>query len=178
MEAFTEITDKIAQFIDDQQMFFVATAPRKGHINLSPKGLDTFRRIDAHTVAYLDYVGSGNETAAHLLADGRITIMFCAFGGPANIVRLYGKGEAIQPGNEEFERLKALFPDHKRLRQIMLIKVSRVQTSCGYGIPLMSYDKDRETLDKWTANQTDDEYAAYQQDKNLTSIDGLSAGMK
>ncbi|TDI62366.1 MAG: pyridoxamine 5'-phosphate oxidase family protein [Alphaproteobacteria bacterium] len=177
MDVFSEITDKIAQFIDGQQMFFVATAAGDGHINLSPKGLDTFRRIDAHTVAYLDYVGSGNETAAHLLADGRITIMFCGFDGPANIVRLYGTGEAIQPGDAEFAPLKALFPDNERLRQIMRIKVTRVQASCGYGVPLMTYDKDRETLVKWTARKSDEEYAAYQQDKNLTSIDGLPTGL-
>jgi hypothetical protein len=178
MEAFPEITDKIAAFIDAQHVFFVATAPSDGHINLSPKGLNTFRRIDANTVAYLDYVGSGNETAAHLLEDGRITVMFCAYDGPANTVRLYGTGQAIQPGDPDFDDLKALFPDHERLRQIMLIKVARVQTSCGYGVPLMTYNADRETLDKWTAGRSPDEYAAYQQDKNLTSIDGLPTGLK
>jgi len=173
MELFPEITAEIAKFIDAQQMFFVATAPKDGRVNLSPKGLDTFRVIDANTVAYLDYVGSGNETAAHLLDNGRITIMFCAFNGAANIARLFGLGEAIRPGHPDFDALRAKFGPQQRLRQIMRINVSEAQTSCGYGVPLMTYDRDRQTLDKWTASKTDEEYADYQRENNTVSLDGL-----
>jgi hypothetical protein len=175
MEVFPEITPKIADFIAAQHMFFVATAAPApdGHINLSPKGLDTFRVLDAHSVAYLDYVGSGNETAAHLLADGRITIMFCAFDGAANIARLFGRGEAIQPDHPDFAELRAQFGPQKRLRQIMRITVDEAQTSCGYGVPYMTYDRERTTLDKWTEGQTDAEYAAYQVKNNTLSKDGL-----
>ncbi len=173
MEMFSEISEKIGSFIAEQHMFFVASAGREGHINLSPKGLDTFRVIDPNQVAYLDYVGSGNETAAHLLDDGRITIMFCAFDGPANIVRLFGRGEAIREGHADFDTLRDLLPKRDRLRQIMRIKVSEIQTSCGYGVPLMQFENHRETLDKWTSSRTDEEYAAYQLENNTTSLDGL-----
>lgn len=173
MEMFSEITEKIGSFIAEQHMFFVATASREGHINLSPKGLDTFRVIDPHQVAYLDYVGSGNETAAHLLEDGRITILFCAFDGAANIVRLFGRGEAIREGHPDFETLRDQFAPRDRLRQIMRITISDAQTSCGYGVPLMQFENHRETLDKWTNSRTNEEYAAYQVENNTTSIDGL-----
>ena len=177
MEIYEEITEKISQFIAEQHVFFVATAAAETQINLSPKGLDTFRIIDRHTIAYLDYVGSGNETAAHLLADGRITVMFCAFQGAANIVRLYGTGEPVLPGDEGFDDLLALFPPQEKLRQIMRIRVDEAQTSCGYGVPLMTYDRDRETLVKWTAGKSDDEYADYQRQNNLTSKQGLPTGL-
>jgi hypothetical protein len=107
------------------------------------------------------------------LDDGRITIMFCAFDGPANIARLFGRGEALRPGHPDFDALRAQFGPQERLRQIMRIKVSEAQTSCGYGVPLMTYDSDRQTLDKWTASQTDEEYADYQRKNNTISLDGL-----
>ena len=132
---FEEITPDIKSFIENQKMFFVATAPREGHINLSPKGMDTFRVLDAHTAIYLDLTGSGNETAAHLLENGRITIMFCSFDKAAMTMRLYGRGRVIHPRDPEWDNYLAKFPPAPGVRQIMEINVERAMNSCGYAVP-------------------------------------------
>jgi hypothetical protein len=168
------ITEELQAFIKAQHVFFVATAPREGgHVNLSPKGHDCFRIFSPSQVAYLDLTGSGNETAAHLHENGRITIMFCAFDGPPNIVRLYGQGRVVLPDTAEWESLAPQFTLYKGARQIIVADIDRVQTSCGYAVPFFDYVEERETLDKWAAHKGEEGLATYRAEKNVRSIDGL-----
>src|SRR5690242_8547985 len=169
---FDAISDEHRAFITRQPMFFVATAAAEGRINLSPKGMDTFRVLGANTIAYLDLGGSGNETQAHLTADGRITIMFCAFDNPALIMRLYGHGEAILPQDAAFDALAAAFPRLPGIRQIFRITLDSVQTSCGWGVPRMTLDHPRETLVKYHAQQ-DPAARLAKISTRTASIDGL-----
>lgn len=171
---FEYIDERIKAWVKEQKIFFVSTAPLSadGHINCSPKGLDSFRVIDGNTVAYQDLTGSGIETIAHLRENGRIVIMFCAFDGPPKIVRFHGTGEVIMPGDERFEDLAAHFPDRPGTRAYILIHVSRISDSCGYSIPLYDFKEDRDVLDKWTAAKGDD-IIDYRKQKNAASIDGL-----
>jgi Pyridoxamine 5'-phosphate oxidase len=179
MQVHPEISDSIRDFIAAQHMFFVATAPldAEGHVNVSPKGMaDSFVVLGPKRVAYLDYGGSGAETIAHVRENGRITIMFAAFDGPPNILRLYGTGRAVFAGDPDFDGLRAAFPVvHNRLRAIIDVAVSRVQDSCGFAVPYMSFDGDRDRL---TANWAEKDGAAaerYWAKKNPQSIDGLPA---
>jgi predicted pyridoxine 5'-phosphate oxidase superfamily flavin-nucleotide-binding protein len=173
----TTITPDTASWIANQKMFFVATAPlsRDGHVNLSPKGLNTFRIIDDKTVAYLDLTGSGVETIAHLHENARITVMFCAFDGPPKIVRLYGTGEVLRKDESKYNELSALFTPHDAARSIIVVHIHRVSHSCGYGVPLYEFKSERDHVDKWTAAKGVDGVAAYQKEKNAVSIDGLKA---
>jgi hypothetical protein len=176
---YDQITDRLAEFIQAQPLFFVASAPlaADGHVNLSPKGLDCLRILSPTQVAYLDLTGSGNETSAHIQENGRITLMFCAFNGPPNILRLYGQGRTILPGTAEWETLRPLFPEHPGARQIVVADISRVQTSCGYAVPLMDLVGQRDTLVRWAEAKGDHELDAYRQEKNLCSIDGLPTAL-
>jgi hypothetical protein len=169
------ITPELQAFIEAQPLFFVASAPLSaaGHVNLSPKGLDTLRVLTPHRVAYLDLTGSGNETAAHLLENGRITIMFCAFAGPPRILRLYGAATVVTPLSPEWESLIAHFPAIPGVRQIIHAQISRVQTSCGFGVPLMEYTGERDTLTRWAESKGPEALSQYRRDKNAVSIDGL-----
>lgn len=172
------ITPTLAAFIERQPVFFVASAPlaADGHVNVSPKGLDAFRVLDPHTVAYLDLTGSGNETSAHLAENGRLTVMFCAFEGPPRILRLFGTGRTVLPGTPDWEALRQRFPTHHvGVRQIIVADIHRVQTSCGYGVPRMDLVEDRDTLDRWARNRGPDGLDEYRRQKNVTSIDGLTA---
>jgi Pyridoxamine 5'-phosphate oxidase len=159
-------------FIAKQAMFFTATAASEGRINLSPKGYDAFRIIADERVAYLDLGGSGNETHAHLAADGRITIMFCAFDRTALILRIYGRGRAVLPQDADWEALAAHFTLLPGTRQIFDIAVESVQTSCGWGVPVMALERERPTLVKYHA-QADPEQWAAKMATRTTSIDGL-----
>jgi hypothetical protein len=171
-EFFTALGDEHSDFIARQPLFFVATSADGARINLSPKGMDSFRILSPTQVAYLDVGGSGNETHAHLAADGRITIMLCAFDQPALILRIYGKGEAILPQDERWAKLALHFTALPGARQIFLIDVESVQTSCGWGVPLMSFERERQTLSKYHAQQ--DPAARLEVVKARTrSIDGL-----
>src|SRR5687767_3836347 len=152
-KAITEISEFNKAFIESQKVFFVATAPDEGKINLSPKGMDTFRVLSPTRVAWLNLTGSGNETAAHLLENGRITVMFCAFEGKPNILRLYGKGKSIHPRDPEWKDSIALFPRIAGERQIILIDIELVQNSCGFGVPIMEFKSEREDLRKWGENK-------------------------
>lgn len=167
------LDEQLTDWIARQHVFFVATAPREGHVNVSPKGYDTFRVIDAHTVAYLDLTGSGVETVAHVRENGRLTIMFCAFEGPPRILRLYGRGEILEPGDAGFDERRGLFPDLPGVRAVVVLHVERVSSSCGYAVPLMSYEGERETLVEWAERKGDDGLDAYRAEKNTASIDGL-----
>lgn len=170
------IIPRLQRWIEQQPMFFVGTAPTAGgRVNVSPKGYDTFSIIDENTVAYLDLTGSGAETIAHLRDNGRITIMFCAFEGPPNIVRLQGHGEAVLPGDDRFAELVARFPGFPGVRSVIVIGVERVADSCGYGVPSMQVVEQRDTLTRWAQRKTSDELIDYRRDKNASSIDGLPA---
>jgi hypothetical protein len=163
------------RFLEAQRMFFVASAPldAAGHINLSPKGVDTFRVLGPATVAYLDFNGSGVETIAHLKENGRIVLMFCAFQGPPNIYRLYGHGRAVEPHEEQFAALTAHFPPQEAMRSIIVVELTRVTDSCGYGVPLFKYEGEREQLHAWARKQGPEGLKDYRQRKNRHSIDGL-----
>ena len=174
MSDFTDhLTDDHVAFIGKQPVYFTATAAADGRINLSPKGYaDSFRVLDAHHVAWLDLGGSGNETHAHLAADGRITIMFCAFDRTALILRIYGRGRAVLPQDAEWGELSSHFTLLPGTRQIFVIDVDSVQTSCGWGVPMMTLDKERHTLVKYHAQADPDKWVAKVQGRTR-SIDGL-----
>ena len=160
-------------------MFFVATAPldAAGHINLSPKGLDSFRVIDPRTVAYLDLTGSGIETVAHLRENGRIVLLFCAFEGPPKIIRLHGRGEVVEPGDPRFGSLAARFSSFPSTRSVIVIALERISDSCGYGVPLYGYEGQRSQLIDWAERKGADGVVRYREDNNRRSIDGLQ-GLK
>jgi hypothetical protein len=177
-KTYNKLTDKLIDFIKAQKMFFVATAPRSddGHVNVSPKGYDSLVVIDEETVAWLDLGGSGIETMAHLKGNGRITIMFCAFEGPANIVRLYGKGEAVQFDDPRFPDLLKLFPAFEKARAIVTVKLDRVSDSCGWGVPFYDFKGERDQL-KRTWDHAYEKHGDAVDEKffesNAESIDGL-----
>jgi hypothetical protein len=181
MKVHERIDGRLREFIAAQPMFFVATAPSGpvGHVNVSPKGMTgTFAVLDELRVAYLDYHGSGAETTAHLRDNGRITIMFCAFQGPPNIVRLHGTGRSVPLDDPDFAALFDCFPappDTHGVRAIIDVAVRRVSDSCGYSVPLMSYEGDRDLLVRAHSRRTDDDLADYRRVKNSASIDGLPA---
>ncbi len=171
-EFFPAIDDDHRAFIARQPIFFVATAAPGARVNLSPKGMDSFRVLGANQVAFLDVAGSGNETNAHLLADGRITIMFCAFENPALILQLYGTGEPVLPQDAEWADLARHFTLLPGSRQIFRIAVESVQTSCGWGVPHMRVERERDTLVKYHTNSSDAaRFAKYA--VRTHSIDGL-----
>ena len=170
------LTPEIKEFIAGQMMFFVATAPNAGRINLSPKGMDTFRILGDQRVIYLDITGSGNETASHLFENGRITIMFCSFDKSPRIVRLYGHGRTIHPRDEQWSEYLAMFPATPGLRQIMEIDIDSAMTSCGYAVPKLDHLTERDTLRKYWEKRSDTDLDKYHRDMNERSIDGLPTG--
>ena len=171
---FEELGEKHVAMIAAQPVFFVATAAEGARINLSPKGYDCFRVLSPKRVAYLDLGGSGNETNAHLLADGRITLMFCNFQQPAQILRIYGRGEPVVPWERGWDELAAHFTLLPGTRQIFDITVDSVQTSCGFGVPVMTLEHERPTLLKYHAKADPAEWAGKFRTRR-TSIDGLPA---
>ena len=178
-KTYDAIDESLKEFISRQQMFFVATAPLAddGLINVSPKGLDSLRVLDDQTVAYADLTGSGVETISHVKENGRIVLMFCAFEGPPRIVRIHGTGDAIEPHDEEFESLRARFDDYPGVRSIIRIRASRISDSCGYGVPLYSYEGERDQLSRWADRKGPDGLERYQRDNNTESLDGLPSGL-
>ncbi len=170
----THLTPQLIEFIGRQKIFFTATAPRDGRINLSPKGHDAFRILSSNRVGYLDLTGSGNETSAHLLADGRLTFMFCAFDGPPLILRLYGRGETIAPTHPDWPQLRPLFgPPLAGERHLIVAHIESIQTSCGMAVPLYAHTADRHELLDWAEKKGPAGVAAYRAEKNTRSIDGL-----
>ncbi len=163
------------EFIEKQHIFFVATAPLSadGHVNLSPKGLDSFRVLSDTTVAYMDLISSGNETSAHILENGRITFMFCSFEGSPNILRLYGKGYTVLRDAEDWEKYSVHFNIYEGTRQIIVAEISLVQTSCGFGVPLFEYKSDRNMHLEWVEKKGQEGLEQYMMEKNLISMDGL-----
>jgi hypothetical protein len=171
------ITSELTKFLHAQPVFFVATAPlsETGHVNLSPKGHDTFRVVGPNEVMYLDLTGSGNETAAHVAENGRLTLMFCAFEGAPRIVRLFCRGRVVVRGSEEWEGALGRFPEHTGVRQIVAGQVEFVQTSCGFGVPEMSLVGERDKLAQWASAKGEDGLVVYRRTKNAKSLDGLPA---
>jgi hypothetical protein len=176
-KVYEQIDAALEKFIRAQQMFFVATAPldENGHVNVSPKGRDTLRILGPHALAYLDYVGSGAETIAHLRENGRMVLMLCAFQGPPRIVRFHGRGEVLEPHDREFSQLRDLFPPEPVARAIIRISITRIADSCGYGVPLYTFEGHRSQLPNWVERKGTQGLLQYQKDKNRVSIDGLAA---
>ncbi|WP_169951601.1 pyridoxamine 5'-phosphate oxidase family protein [Microbispora sp. H11081] len=174
---YEKLTDRLREFVTTQPVFFVATAPeRGGHVNVSPKGYaDTFAVIDDTTVAYLDLDGSGVETIAHLRENGRVTLMFCAFSGPPKIVRLFGSGRVVTPGDADFAELLTLFGPHPGVRSVIVVSCDRIADSCGYSVPFMAYEQDRTLLDEWAERKDVQQRRDYRAKHNRESIDGLPA---
>ena len=172
---YDSITDQICEFIQKQHIFFVSSAPlsASGHVNLSPKGLDSFRVLSPNRVAYMDIISSGNETSAHTLENGRITFMFCSFEGAPNILRLFGTGRTVLKGDADWPELAKNFNLISSTRQIIVAEINKVQTSCGYGVPLYEYKGDRDQHFKWAEKIGPDGLIAYRNENNLTSVDGL-----
>ncbi len=174
-KTYETLEGRVADFVRRQHLFFVATAPLadRGLLNLSPKGLDTFRILGPREVAYLDLVGSGVETIAHLRENGRIVLMFCAFEGPPNIVRLHGCGEAVEPGEPGFDSLCEKFDEYPGVRSVIRIDVKRISDSCGFGVPLFEHRGERDQLPKWSRRQGEAALREYEEKNNRVSLDGL-----
>ena len=172
---FSEIDEEIRGWIARQKIFFVSTAPMSGNgrVNVSPKGMDTFRVLGPRSVAYLDLTGSGVETIAHLRENGRITIMMCAFTGPPRIFRFYGRGEVYERGTEKYAECIPRFEELVGSRSIIHIEVDLIRDSCGYSIPLYDFRKDRDVLTKWADAKGEEDLVRYQQENNRESLDGL-----
>ncbi|HET6143579.1 MAG TPA: pyridoxamine 5'-phosphate oxidase family protein [Candidatus Acidoferrales bacterium] len=170
------IDDAARKFIEAQPLFFVASAPlaSDGRINVSPKGLDSLRVLGPNTVAYLDLTGSGIETIAHLKENGRIVLMFCAFQGPPKILRLHGRGKAVERGQAEYRDLAQQFPTYEGARAIILVEVSRVSDSCGYSVPVLKYESERNHLTAWANKLGAAGLKKYRKEKNESSIDQLT----
>lgn len=169
---FDELNDFLTDFIAEQKIFFTASAPANGRLNLSPKGMDTFRVLNSSQVAYMNLTGSGNETAAHLAENGRLTIMFCSFTEKPLILRLYGKGQAIHPRSETWSEMAPLFPESVGNRQIIVMNIESVQTACGFAVPFYEYQGEREQLAGWANHQGEDGIQTYWENRNQVSIDG------
>ncbi len=170
---YDSIDAKLTTFIQQQKLFFVSTAGAEGRVNLSPKGMDSLRVLSPTKVIWLNLTGSGNETAAHLYENGRITLMFCAFEGPPNILRLYGKGSVIHPRDvDAWNAHIGQFPENSGARQIIEVEIEMVQTSCGYAVPFYDYQGERETLARWADKKGEAGVRQYWEEKNQFSIDG------
>ncbi len=174
---YNELTTELKEFILKQKLFFVGTAAQNGTINVSPKGLDSLHILNSNKLIWLNLTGSGNETAAHLRLLNRMTIMFCAFEGKPLILRLYGTSRAYHPRDEEFKNYEGYLSKSLGSRQIIEMTIERVQTSCGFGVPIMEYKEDRDLLAKWTLNKGKEKIQEYWKEKNQFSIDGFDSGI-
>lgn len=171
-QQYSEIPDRVIDFINDQKIFFVGTATSDSRISISPKGMDSFRIIDKSRVVWLNLTGSGNETSAHIQENNRMTIMFSAFEGNPLILRLYGNAKVIHKNDKEWNALYSLFPEMTGARQIFDLNIDLIQTSCGTGVPYFDYVKDREQHKNWSINQGEDGIKKYWEKKNQKSLDG------
>lgn len=176
-ERFTCLDEKLKAFIRAQHLYFVGTAGAQGHVNVSPKGMDSFRILDDSTVVWLNLTGSGNETAAHVLENGRMTVMFCSFDKQPLIMRLFGLATVIHPRDARWAELSALFPAHPGARQVFVLALELVLTSCGYGVPYYRLEGERPTLTKWAENRGEAGIRDYWAEKNTKSIDGKDTGI-
>ncbi len=170
---YDHITDELKEFIAEQKIFFVATARCEGTINLSPKGMDSLRVLSDNKLVWLNLTGSGNETAAHLLENNRMTIMMCAFEGKPNILRLYGHATAYHPRDKEYADYIDLFPKTPGSRQIIVMDIDLVQTSCGFAVPVMEFRQERTILNEWAEKKGEEQIQNYWKEKNTISLDGF-----
>jgi len=173
MSFLKELNDNLVEFIKNQKIFFVGTAANEGTVNISPKGIDTFRVVSPSKILWLNLTGSGNETAAHLIKNDRMTILFCSFDETPLILRLYGKSKIYHTEDLEFKEFYDLFPKLPGARQIIEMEVELVQTSCGYAVPFMDFKTERNKLNKWAEDQGDELLEKYWEEKNNKSIDGF-----
>jgi hypothetical protein len=176
-ERFTQLDDKLKAFIREQHMYFVGTAGAEGFVNVSPKGMDSFRILDDTTVAWLNLTGSGNETAAHVLENSRMTVMFCSFDKQPLIMRLYGQATAVHPRDARWGELSALFPAYTGARQVFVLDLELVQTSCGYAVPYYKLKGERPTLSKWADNRGVQGIKEYWLEKNTKSLNDKDTGI-
>ncbi|MEM7404098.1 MAG: pyridoxamine 5'-phosphate oxidase family protein [Pseudomonadota bacterium] len=172
-DMYPELDDRLMRFIRAQHMFFVATACAEGYINLSPKGMDSLRIVERKRVLWLNLTGSGNETAGHVLDNGRMTLMFCSFTRQPLILRLYGQARTVHPRDEDWEMLYAEFDEWTGARQVFDMQIELVQTSCGYAVPHYSFESERETLTAWAEKRGRDGIEKYWQDRNARTLNGF-----
>lgn len=173
----TEISPELKDFILKQKVFFVGTAANEGRVNVSPKGMDSFRVVDSNKIVWLNLTGSGNETAAHLIKNNRMTIMFCAFEEKPLILRLYGTASAYHQRDETFHKYIDMFPKIVGARQIMEMEVDLVQTSCGFAVPFMDFKEERTQLKSWAEKQGEEKLITYREEKNSVSLDNFDTGL-
>lgn len=171
-QLFPALKERHIAFIEQQHIYFVATAPKDGRINLSPKGLDSIRVLNNNRILWLNLTGSGNETAAHLLEDSRMTLMFCSFGEKPLILRAYGTASVVHPDEPSWDDLYNNFPQKDGARQLIDLKVDLVHSSCGFGVPRMEFIGERDTLDEWIEKKGEDGIRQYWNEKNMVSMDG------
>ncbi len=176
-KVFQSIEEEHQEFIKDQKLFFVGTAMAEGRLNISPKGMDSFHVVDANRVLWLNMTGSGNESATHIQSQPRMTIMFCAFEGKPLILRLYGTATTYHPRDPQWAELVRTFPNAKGARQVFDVVIDMVQTSCGFGIPIMKYEEERTLLPDWAIKKGDEGIREYWENKNVTSLDGHDTGI-
>lgn len=176
-EKFDHLSDKLIEFIGKQHIFFVGTAGAEGFVNVSPKGMDSLRVLDAKRVAWLNLTGSGNESAAHVQENGRMTIMFCSFDKQPMILRLYGQAQALHPRDASWPTMISLFPEHPGARQIFVLDMELVMTSCGYAVPYYELQGERATLTRWAENHGPDGIEQYWREKNVKSLDDKDTGI-
>lgn len=174
---YDSIPEKLQEFIKAQKIFFVATATNDSRVNLSPKGMDSFRILDKNRVVWLNLTGSGNETAAHLLEHNRITVMFCAFEGNPMILRVFGTAKAYHPRDKEYSELIDMFPKQTGTRQLIDINIEMVQTSCGMAVPYLDFKEERGQLESWADDKGEDGILEYWKEKNIESLDGKPTGI-
>jgi hypothetical protein len=176
-ETFTRLQDQHIEFIGQQRLFFVGTAGPEGHVNVSPKGLDSFRVLDPGAVAWLNLTGSGNETAAHVLESGRMTVMFCSFAQKPLILRLYGTAQVVHQRDAQWSDVAGLFPEYTGARQVFLLDLQLVVTSCGYGVPEYTIKRERPTLVNWADKRGAEGVQQYWREKNVKSLDDRDTGI-
>lgn len=176
-DRFESLNEEHIDFIGRQAIYFIGTAADAGFINVSPKGMDTFRVLDSRRIIWLNLTGSGNETAAHVLENPRMTVMFCSFGKQPLILRLYGQARVIYPRNKEWQQHIARFSDQAGARQIFELSIEMVQTSCGFAVPCYEYTGMRPTLNKWAINKGQEGIEQYWLEKNTTSLNGKPTGI-
>lgn len=176
-QQYAQLTEELTSFISEQKIFFTGTAAAEGKINVSPKGMDTFRVLNDQQVAWLNLTGSGNETASHLRQSNRITLMFCSFDKKPLILRLYGTAKTIHQNDAEWEQYISLFPEIPGSRQIFVVHLDLVQTSCGYAVPRLEFKEERQVLKKWASVKGEEGIKEYWAEKNTVDLDGRKTGI-
>ena len=176
-EQFDQLKDNHIDFIQQQKLFFVGTADVDGFVNVSPKGMDCFRVVHSTCVRWLNLTGSGNESAAHILACNRMTMMFCSFDKLPLILRLYGRAMVCHHGDDSWNEQIAEFPNYINARQLFTVELQMIQTSCGFAVPYYEFNGERPTLQNWAEKRGDDGIKQYWQEKNTQSLNGKPTGM-